>query len=74
MDLSYLRPLFAGDGPWASVYLDATGDVRSPGPGLDARWQTLAQQLVDLKVLSKAAAPEEAFTSLARLGGTASKN
>jgi NitT/TauT family transport system substrate-binding protein len=39
-----------------------------------ARWQTLAQQLVDLKVLSKAAAPEEAFTSLARLGGTASKN
>ncbi|MFI5891327.1 hypothetical protein ACIA5D_14585 [Actinoplanes sp. NPDC051513] len=45
MDLSYLRPLFAGDGPWASVYLDATSDERSPGPGIDARWQTLAGHL-----------------------------
>ncbi|SCL29464.1 hypothetical protein GA0070624_3887 [Micromonospora rhizosphaerae] len=29
MDLSFLRPLFDRPGPWVSVYLDATREVRA---------------------------------------------
>jgi NitT/TauT family transport system substrate-binding protein len=38
------------------------------GEMTSARWQTLGQQLVDLKVLTKAPPADECFTSLARLG------
>jgi hypothetical protein len=45
MELSYLRPLFAGDGPWASVYLDATRAGDNADRRLDLRWQGLAHAL-----------------------------
>jgi len=45
MDLEYLRPLFAGDGPWASVYLDATRAEENADHLIDLRWRGLAERL-----------------------------
>ncbi|WP_433382374.1 Vms1/Ankzf1 family peptidyl-tRNA hydrolase [Actinoplanes sp. CA-142083] len=45
MELSYLRPLFAGDGPWASVYLDATRAGQDAERRADQRWRSLAEAL-----------------------------
>lgn len=45
MDLSYLRPLFAEPGPWASVYLDATHSEQNAAHEIDLRWRALREQL-----------------------------
>lgn len=45
MELEYLRPLFAGDGPWASVYLDATRAEENADRRIDLRWRGLAEEL-----------------------------
>ncbi|MFC7274671.1 Vms1/Ankzf1 family peptidyl-tRNA hydrolase [Paractinoplanes rhizophilus] len=45
MDISYLRPLFAGDGPWASVYLDATRAEENADRQIDLRWRALSESL-----------------------------
>ena len=45
MELSYLRPLFAGEGPWASVYLDATRAEENADQLIELRWRGLAEQL-----------------------------
>lgn len=45
MDLTYLRPLFARRGPWASVYLDATRAEQNAGHQIDLRWRALREQL-----------------------------
>ncbi|GIF78355.1 baeRF2 domain-containing protein [Asanoa siamensis] len=47
MDLSYLRPIFAQPGPWASVYLDASRSDESGGREVDLRWRALADQLAE---------------------------
>jgi hypothetical protein len=48
MELSFLRPLYARPGPWASVYLDASRDTPDASPALELRWRALAGQLGDL--------------------------
>jgi NitT/TauT family transport system substrate-binding protein len=48
------------------IETDATKQT-ALGAMTPARWQTLAQQLVELHVIPKAAPPEEAFVSLERL-------
>lgn len=45
MDLSFLRPLYARPGPWASVYLDASRDTEDAAEALELRWRALAAQL-----------------------------
>jgi len=45
MDLSYLRPLYASPGPWASVYLDATRAVPDAPHQIELRWRGLREQL-----------------------------
>jgi hypothetical protein len=45
MELEYLRPLFAGDGPWASVYLDATRAEENAEHTVDLRRRSLAERL-----------------------------
>jgi hypothetical protein len=45
MELEYLRPLFAGEGPWASVYLDATRAEENADRRIDLRWRALADRL-----------------------------
>ncbi|WP_433292791.1 Vms1/Ankzf1 family peptidyl-tRNA hydrolase [Actinoplanes sp. CA-030573] len=45
MELSELRPLFAGPGPWASVYLDATRAEENAAHQIDLRWRALADRL-----------------------------
>jgi Bacterial archaeo-eukaryotic release factor family 2 len=45
MDLSYLRPLYASPGPWASAYLDATRSVPDATHQIELRWQALREQL-----------------------------
>src|SRR4051794_6108936 len=45
MELEYLRPLFAGDGPWASVYLDATRAEENADRHIDLRWRGLSERL-----------------------------
>ncbi len=63
----------------ASTFADAarvqrdlieTADTRKTALGemTNERWRTLAQQLVELKVITKAPPPEECFVSLDRLG------
>ncbi|WP_326553745.1 baeRF2 domain-containing protein [Micromonospora sp. NBC_01813] len=47
MDLSFLRPLYARPGPWASVYLDASRDTEDAAEALELRWRALAAQLGD---------------------------
>jgi hypothetical protein len=48
MELSFLRPLYARPGPWASVYLDASRDTADASSALELRWRALAEQLGDL--------------------------
>jgi len=45
MDLSYLRPIYAQPGPWASVYLDASRNDANGEREVALRWQALAEQL-----------------------------
>ncbi|MFC7549922.1 Vms1/Ankzf1 family peptidyl-tRNA hydrolase [Plantactinospora sp. GCM10030261] len=45
MQLSFLRPLYARPGPWASVYLDASRDTEDAAPALDLRWRALREEL-----------------------------
>ena len=46
MDLSFLRPIYASPGPWASVYLDASRDTQDSRPALNLRWRALCERLV----------------------------
>ncbi|MDG4766291.1 Vms1/Ankzf1 family peptidyl-tRNA hydrolase [Solwaraspora sp. WMMD406] len=45
MDLSFLRPLYARPGPWASVYLDASRDTEDAAEALNLRWRSLRDRL-----------------------------
>jgi hypothetical protein len=45
MDLSILRPLFAGTASWASVYLDATRAEENADHQIDLRWRALSARL-----------------------------
>ncbi|HEY0696744.1 MAG TPA: Vms1/Ankzf1 family peptidyl-tRNA hydrolase [Micromonospora sp.] len=45
MKLSFLRPLYARPGPWASVYLDASRDTEDAAAALDLRWRALREEL-----------------------------
>jgi hypothetical protein len=45
MDLSFLRPLYARPGPWASVYLDASRDTEGAAVDFDLRWRGLRERL-----------------------------
>lgn len=45
MELSFLRPVYARPGPWASVYLDASRDTQDARPALDLRWRALRERL-----------------------------
>jgi hypothetical protein len=47
MDLTFLRPLFAGNAPWASVYLDVTRAEENADHQIDLRWRTLAAHLTE---------------------------
>jgi len=47
MDLSFLRPLYARSGPWASVYLDASRDTEDAANALELRWRGLRDRLAD---------------------------
>jgi hypothetical protein len=50
MELSFLRPLYARPGPWASVYLDASRDTQDAAAALDLRWRGLREQLEEQQV------------------------
>lgn len=50
MELSFLRPLYARPGPWASVYLDASRDTEDAVAKLDLRWRGLREQLAEQQV------------------------
>lgn len=45
MELSFLRPVYARPGPWASIYLDASRDTEDSRPALDLRWRSLRDRL-----------------------------
>jgi hypothetical protein len=45
MDLSFLRPLYAHPGPWASAYLDATPDTEDAARAVALRWRGLRESL-----------------------------
>jgi hypothetical protein len=45
MDLSFLRPLYARPGPWASAYLDASRDTEDAAARLALGWRDLAGRL-----------------------------
>ncbi|MFK3985164.1 Vms1/Ankzf1 family peptidyl-tRNA hydrolase [Micromonospora sp. NPDC050397] len=47
MELSFLRPIYARPGPWASVYLDASRDSQDARPALDLRWRALRERLAE---------------------------
>ena len=47
MELSFLRPIYARPGPWASVYLDASRDSQDSRPALDLRWRALRERLAE---------------------------
>lgn len=47
MDLSFLRPLYAHPGPWASAYLDATPDTEDAARAVALRWRGLRQSLAE---------------------------
>ena len=42
MELSFLRPLYARPGPWASVYLDASRDTADASSAHATRTDTSA--------------------------------
>jgi len=48
MDLSYLRPIYAQPGPWASVYIDATRSEENADREVELRWRALARRLEEL--------------------------
>ena len=48
MDLSYLRPIYAQPGPWASVYIDATRSEQNADREVGLRWRALAEHLQNL--------------------------
>jgi hypothetical protein len=45
MDLSFLRPLYAHPGLWASAYLDATPDTEDAARAVALRWRALRESL-----------------------------
>jgi hypothetical protein len=45
MELSFLRPLYARPGPWASAYVDASRDTEDAAAVLALRWRGLAGRL-----------------------------
>ncbi|MGO4459763.1 hypothetical protein AB4039_21055 [Streptomyces sp. M-16] len=45
MRLSFLEPLYAEPGPFASVYLDTSRDVEHPERAIDLRWRRLRDAL-----------------------------
>ncbi|MEE6259832.1 baeRF2 domain-containing protein [Plantactinospora sonchi] len=47
MQLSFLRPICARPGPWASVYLDASRDTHDAHAALDVRWRNLQERLAE---------------------------
>jgi NitT/TauT family transport system substrate-binding protein len=66
---SDMAPEVFAEGAAAQVPLIETDETRRAGLGTMTRerWQTLAQQLLDLKVIDKALPPEECFVDSARL-------
>ncbi|MEV1288551.1 Vms1/Ankzf1 family peptidyl-tRNA hydrolase [Micromonospora sp. NPDC049679] len=47
MDLSFLSPLYAHSGPWASVYLDASHNTADADAALQLRWRALRERLAE---------------------------
>ncbi|HEX7745873.1 MAG TPA: Vms1/Ankzf1 family peptidyl-tRNA hydrolase [Micromonosporaceae bacterium] len=47
MELSFLRPLYARPGPWASVYLDASRDTEDAAAAIELRWRALREHLAE---------------------------
>lgn len=47
MELSFLRPLYAQPGPWASVYLDASRDTEDAAAAVELRWRALRESLTE---------------------------
>ncbi|HEX5742124.1 MAG TPA: Vms1/Ankzf1 family peptidyl-tRNA hydrolase [Pilimelia sp.] len=45
MNLQFLRPLYSHPGPWASVYLDVTGNVANAAAEREIRWRHLRDGL-----------------------------
>ncbi|WP_449345028.1 hypothetical protein [Streptomyces narbonensis] len=45
MRLSFLEPLYAEPGPYASVYLDTSRDVERPEREIALRWERLRESL-----------------------------
>lgn len=45
MELSFLRPIYARPGPWASIYLNASRNSQTSRPELDIRWRAMREQL-----------------------------
>ncbi|SDZ45193.1 hypothetical protein SAMN05444365_1188 [Micromonospora pattaloongensis] len=47
MDLTFLSPLYARSGPWASVYLDASHNTANADTELQLRWRALRENLAE---------------------------
>ncbi|MEV4754908.1 Vms1/Ankzf1 family peptidyl-tRNA hydrolase [Micromonospora sp. NPDC049559] len=47
MQLSFLRPIYARPGPWASIYLDASRDTETSRPEVGLRWRALQETLIE---------------------------
>jgi Bacterial archaeo-eukaryotic release factor family 2 len=47
MELSFLRPLYARPGPWASVYIDASRDTEDAVAAIELRWRALREHLAE---------------------------
>lgn len=47
MELSFLRPLYARPGPWASIYLDASRDTEDAAAAVELRWRALRERLAE---------------------------
>ncbi|MFB6393204.1 Vms1/Ankzf1 family peptidyl-tRNA hydrolase [Polymorphospora lycopeni] len=45
MDLSFLQPIYARPGPWASVYLDASRNTEDGAISFELRWRGQREQL-----------------------------
>lgn len=46
MDLSFLRPLYARPGPWASAHMDASHDTEEGRIAVGLRWRALRERLL----------------------------
>lgn len=64
MRLSFLEPLYAEPGPYASVYLDTSRDVEHPERAIALRWGRLRESL------SRQGADRELLTALEEVVGT----